>query len=495
MDSVRTNAGTADRSNGRWNCLASVLHGEVDIAWLVVFRIAFGALMVWEMSRLYSLGWIETYYVEPTFHFKYFGFGWVKPWPGNGMYIHIGVMALAAAGIMLGFCYRVCAAVFVLGFTYLFLIERTLYLNHFYLICLISLQMVFIPAHRAWSIDAWLRPGIRSMTVPAWTLWNLRFHVALPYFFGGIAKFDRDWLLGIPMRVMLSSNTDLPIIGKYMMEWWMADIFAFGGLLFDLTIVLFLLRARTRIFAYLACLWFHLTNALLLNIGVFPWLMIAATLIFFPPDWPRRLAARAGFSYPGSASENVQPTLSIRQHIVSALFVAYVLAHMVIPFRHWLYPGHVSWTEEGAYFSWRMKLRGKAGIATFRIVDPKTGDSYLINPSPYLNERQRSRLGGYPDLVLQFAHFLHREHLTKLGYGHQEVRAEVWCSLNGRDPQLLIDPTVNLAAQPRNLWPASWIRRLDEPISEEYFRARVPYLEDVDAAPRPGRDDTGSSVD
>src|SRR5687767_11157820 len=176
--------------------LCSALFKPVDISFLVYFRIAFGAIMLWEVYRFFTSDWITRYYVEPAIHFTYYGFSWVKPWPGRGMYVHFFVLAVAATCIIIGFCYRTAAAVFFLGFTYVFLLDQARYLNHFYLICLISFLLVFLPANRAVSLDALLSRKIRSDTVPAWALWVLRAQVGIAYFFGGIAKLNSDWLRG-----------------------------------------------------------------------------------------------------------------------------------------------------------------------------------------------------------------------------------------------------------------------------------------------------------
>ena len=122
------------------------------------------------------------------------------------MYIHFFVLGLAAACVMVGFLYRIAAPVFFLAFTYFFLLDQTRYLNHFYLVCLISFLMCFLPAERAFSVDALLRRKIRSDVVPAWTLWLLRAQVGIPYFYGGIAKLNSDWIHGgEPMRIMVTS--------------------------------------------------------------------------------------------------------------------------------------------------------------------------------------------------------------------------------------------------------------------------------------------------
>jgi hypothetical protein len=271
-----------------WNRLVRAAAAPVDIASLAVFRIAFGAVMVWEVYRYFSKGWIARYYIDPDFHFTYYGFGWVKPWPGDGMYVHFAVLGLAAAGMMAGLFYRASALVLFLGFTYVFLLDQSRYLNHFYLISLIALLLVFLPVHRAASLDALRRPGLRADTAPAWALWLVRAQVGIPYFYGGIAKLNGDWLRAEPIRSWLASRLDFPLIGRFFTDEWMVLAFAYGGLLLDLLIVPFLLWRRTRPHAFAVGLVFHATNALLFRIGIFPWMMMAATTIFFAPDWPRR---------------------------------------------------------------------------------------------------------------------------------------------------------------------------------------------------------------
>jgi vitamin K-dependent gamma-carboxylase len=144
------------------------LFAPVDIASLVYFRVAFGAIMLWEVWRYFDHGWIKRYYIDPLFHFKYYGFDWVRPWPGDGMYLHFYVLGALAICVAVGLFYRVSTTLFFLGFTYIFLLDKTNYLNHFYLISLISLIMIFVPAHKAFSLDALLRPKIRSDSAPTW---------------------------------------------------------------------------------------------------------------------------------------------------------------------------------------------------------------------------------------------------------------------------------------------------------------------------------------
>lgn len=443
-----------------WTTVRDWLETPVDIAVLAYFRVAFGAIMLWEMWRYSSYGWISRYWIEPSFHFTYFGFDWIRPWPGSGMYIHFGVMALLALFILLGLWYRLSSILFFLGFSYIFLLEQAQYLNHFYLVCLIAFIMIFLPANRAWSVDAWRKPDGRSDWMPKWSLWLLRFQIGVPYFFGGLAKLNGDWLRAQPIEAWLAARTNFPLIGQFFTEKWMVYGFAYGGLLLDLLVVPFLIWRKTRPFAFLAAVLFHLTNARLFSIGIFPWFMMVATAVYFDPSWPRRALNLLGMGQRKPAPGKMKlPGWGL------GLLTVYVLLQILLPLRHFVIPGNVSWTEEGHRFAWHMKLRDKDATAQFTLTNA-AGETWQVDPLDYLTERQSSKMSTRPYLILQFAHFLAADAAAQ-GHGEVLVQADVWASLNGRPPQQLIDPTVNLAAQPRTPWRVDWILPLTTPLFTE----------------------------
>lgn len=435
------------------------LFQPVDIAPLVVFRVAFGALMLWEVWRYFHYDRIARYYVEPTFWFHYMGFEWVRPLPGDGMFWLFYFLGLLSILIMVGALYRVSMVVFWLCFTYVFLLDKTQYLNHFYLVSLVSFLMIFIPAHRARSMDAWVRPSLRAETAPAWTLWILRAQMGLVYFFGGIAKINPDWLAGEPMRDWMAARTDFPIIGGLFTEEWMVYLFSYGGLLLDLLIVPFLLWRRTRIPALLLAIAFHVTNARLFNIGIFPWFAIAATLIFMPPHWFRPLIGKPRRIT--DVPEALPPYTRNRRLIVAALTV-YFAIQVLLPLRHWLYAGDPSWTEEGHTLAWHMRLRDKDGTIAFYASDPASGASWLLSVEDHLSARQFDQMKDNPDMILRFVHYLARQ------YPDVQIHARAMMSLNSRAPQLLIDPTVNLVYEKDDLSASDWILPLvQKPVPHE----------------------------
>ncbi len=437
------------------NTILQKLFEPSNIAILVYFRIIFGAVMLWEVFRYFEHDWIDKYWIEPTFHFTYYGFDWLRPWPGDGMIFHFIAMGILSVCIMIGFKYRISTILFFFAFSYMFLLEQSRYLNHFYLISLISFVMVFVPAHKALSFDSWWNKKIRTDFVPAWSLWLLRIQIGVPYFFGGVAQINEDWLNGNPLRFWLADRADtFPILGQFFTEEWFVFFFAYSALLMDLVAVPFLLWKRSRIFAYGILVLFHVLNSQLFSLGIFPWFMIFATVIFFDPSWPRIFFKK--FKTTRKPQTRVS-SLTKNQKIVLSLFLIFIIFQVAMPLRHYAYPGNVSWTEEGHNFSWHMKLRDKyTTYIEFFATDPKTGETWTIDPYGDLTVKQVSKMSTRPDMILQYSHFI-AENLREEGYDDIEIRVKVISSLNGRESQSLIDPNVDLAEHPVTILPKSWI--------------------------------------
>ena len=118
-----------------------------------VFRIGFGLVGLLLVLRFFVKGWVGSLYIEPAYHFPYPGFEWVAAWPGWGMYAHFALLGLAALGILLGYRTRFCAAAFAVLLTYVELIDRSLYLNHYYWVILTAAVLAVLPVSRAYAIE------------------------------------------------------------------------------------------------------------------------------------------------------------------------------------------------------------------------------------------------------------------------------------------------------------------------------------------------------
>ena len=471
------------------------LSRQVDIAPLAVLRVLYGALMFVSTVRFMAKGWVTELFVTPTNFFTYYGFEWVKPLGETGMWtVHIA-MAVLSITIMLGLAFRFSAFAFLLLFTYVELIDATNYLNHYYFIIIITFLLAISPAGKAYSIDVLLFPKWRRDTVPFYTVGMFRLQMSILYVHAGIAKLNSEWLLDAqPLSMWFVAFREWPIVGPLFAFKTTAYVFSWAGAFYDLTIPFFLLWGRTRVFAYMAVVGFHvITYTLFPAIGMFPWIMMVITLLFFPIGFHRRLvdfvsrslfefrhsrkrlhaedaedfaenaksAAVASSLIPNPQSLIVKRSSQINFHAENAksaavasslvprpsslvpLFLFFAI-QLALPYRYLLYPDNLFWTEQGYRFSWRVMLMEKNGYAMFKVSDPETGREWDIHNPHYLTPQQEKMMSTQPDLILQFAHILDRE-FRSIGVKDPVVTADVLVSLNGRRSRPFIDPTVDLS--------------------------------------------------
>ena len=416
-----------------------LLNKPIDIAILVYFRFFAGLLLAQELINALFIGKFHEY-TSPKFHFSYLFFPFIKPWPPSGMALHFAVTILAGLFLAFGKFYRLSAILLFLGYSSMFLMEMGEYINHIYLYSLISFWMIFLPLGREELKDK----------APAWMLYLILFHMALAYFFGGIAKINPDWLRGTPMDIYLAARENHPLSFIYAHK-WSPLIFSWGGMLFDLLIVPALIWKRSRIPAFIIAVCFHLSNVAMFGLATFPWMSIVLSTMFFDPSWPRRLP----YFHMLLPDQRTSPTEFNFKWLPATCISIYVLIHLMLPFRHFMYPGDPSWTEEAHMFSWRMMLRDKVGSVQFIVMDKKTKHVSRVRLNEYLTERQIRIMTGKPDMILQFAHFLRDEHQKK---GKEvKVFATSKIGLNGRKPQEMIKSKTDLAMVERSLGHYDWI--------------------------------------
>jgi hypothetical protein len=424
---------------------------------LGAFRVLIGALLCFSVVRFWSYGWIEELYIAPSFHFTYFGFGWVRPWPATGMYLHFALMGVAALCLCVGLFSRLSALLFLVTFTYAELIEKASYLNHYYFVSLVALLLATMPCGASLSVDALLRRrrGLRPAVVRTWCFVLLRAQLALLYFFAGLAKLGPDWLLSAePLKTWLALHADAPLVGRWLAAPATAYVASYAGAAFDLTIPLWLSLPRTRPYAYAVAACFHVGVWLLFPIGVFSWVMLVSATLFFEPSWPRRLGRPLGWSIVGEVGAATEGGRLSRAG--ASVVLGYLVLQAALPLRHLLYPGEVNWHEQGFRFAWRVMLVEKAGQVQFKVVTDSDDRVFVVYPRELLTPLQYKMMSTQPDMIQQFARHLQQ---TFIAQGHDRVRvyADAWASLNGRPRQRLIDPEVDLASVPWSLAPKAWI--------------------------------------
>ena len=433
------------------------LFRKTDVAPLAVFRILFGFLMCLEVLRYYFHDRIDRYYVEPSFFFPFVD--WVRPL-GEWMYVVFILMGVSALLLALGWHYRIASVSFFVLYTYVFLIDKAQYNNHYYFICLLAFLFIVTDANRAFSVDSWRRN--LSPMVPSWQIFIFRIQVFVVFFFAGLAKLNADWLAGEPARAWLANRVDYPLIGRFLVEEWFVYSYVWGGLLFDLLIGFLLLHPRTVYFGLPFLLGFNVMNKWFYSIGIFPYLATAVFVLFMSAYSMRRLLGvkrRSSSSYVKERERSV-----LKRTGIAFFIVLFLVLQLLIPLRHFAIPGNVSWTDEGHNFSWHMKLRDKDSYELlFYTKDSVTGRVEELSMWDLTN-RQQGKMSTRPDMILQYAHHL-RDRLVRRGVEDPSVYVRVFSILNSRHQGWLIDETVNLAKEEYKWFSRNdWITLAPEPI-------------------------------
>lgn len=438
--------------------IGAKLSRPVSALSLAAFRIALGALLVWDCWRFLRYDRIHRYWVEPSFHFTYPGFGWVQPLPEPWIYAAWLLMGLSALLVALGLFYRVAILCLTVSFTYFFLLDKAEYLNHFYLVILFLILMCFLPANRALSLDARLRRLRAGDQVPYAAVFVLRAQIEIMLIFAGLVKLTPDWLAGEPLGIWLRGQAD-DWPGGFLFHYdWVILAGTWGTVALHLIGAPLLLWKRTRLVTFCVYCVFHAANAQFFNIGIFPWMTIAATTIFFAPDWPRRVSrwSLSRFEDLPPPVENAAETPAFQVSKVAITAIAVWLAIQVaLPLRAGLFPTEVRWTGDGHRYSWRMRIYDRRAEGEFVV---RVGDNeWTVYPEEFLTPRQASKMLVRPDMIHQFAGAL-ASGWEQAGHEDVEVRARIAKSLNGRPMQDFIDPTVDLAAVGWQMFgPDAWV--------------------------------------
>lgn len=382
-----------------WNSLRVLLARPVDGGSLAVARMVVGLVVLLTAldmvlsdggsTQLRELYTAEHIHWHPTFA----GFQWVPVFDEPVMIAICWLMAASGLLVMVGCFFRPAVIVATLLRTYVMLADATYYNNHYYLECLLLGLLCCMPAARRYSVDAWRRGRLGNTVepkIPFWPVFLLRGQLLFVYFFGGLTKLNEFYLLhAFPLRsALLNPNLagrlswllsadQLEGLRTWMARTEVAFAFAYAGVLFDLSVGFLLLFRPTRWLGIALTVVFHLLNHFVLfyDIRWFPLMGIGTVTIFLDPDWPARAWARmrgnvksAKAKSPAGRSGKWKPVSAA----TAGLICAWLLVQAIVPLRHWVIAGDVSWTEEGAWFSWRMKAHHKLTRPTvFRVEDDR----------------------------------------------------------------------------------------------------------------------------
>jgi hypothetical protein len=418
--------------------MSNFLFKHIDNSGLIVFRIFFGLLCFLESAGAVVTGWVYRTFAQPDFTFTFIGFEWLQPLPENWMYAYYIIMGILGLLIMLGYKYRFSMLMFAILWTSTYLMQKSSYNNHYYLLSVLSFFMVFLPANTYASLDVKFNPSLKRFSMPSWCKWIFVLQLLILYTYASIAKLYPDWLDTTVIAVLMKGKANYPLIGELLQNSTVHYLIAYGGILFDGLIIPLLLFKPTRKYAFFASIFFHLFNSIVFQIGIFPYLSLAFSLFFFNPKTIRDLFLKNKPFY--NSDETIIPKY---KPVLISLFSIYFFVQIALPLRHHFFKDNVLWTEEGHRLSWRMMLRAKNGTIKYSVIDEATNNAIPIKLDDYLSKKQQRSASTKPDVIWQFAQRLKKE-FAKNG---TSVKVYVTCyvSVNGKPSKQLIDPKVDLA--------------------------------------------------
>jgi vitamin K-dependent gamma-carboxylase len=414
------------------------LFKRIDNSGVVAFRIVFGIIIFIETSGAIITGWVYDIFIEPKYVFNYIGIEWLKPLPGNGMYFYYIVMASLGLAIAAGYFYRLASVLFAFMWWGSYLMQKAHYNNHYYLMVLLGFLMMFIPAHKRFSLDVKSGNVIEERTCSAWCHHILLFQISIVFIFAGVAKVNPDWFAMKPLSYKFDECSNWPIVGCLFRSDFMKYLVFYGGLCFDLFIVPLLLMSKTRKYAAVMAVFFNLFNAIVFQVGTFPFLMIGALILYFPPSLIGKVLFKTQTVIPLTLKEEEKkPSLVY-------ILMLYAMVQIYLPLRHWHYEGDVNWNEEGYSMAWRMMLNSKHGTLSFIVKDAQGRMLLHDYPQQKISVSQYHSMCSDPDMIWQYVQYLKQE-MEEKGEKSVQIFAESYLSLNGRNLEVFLDPKVDLA--------------------------------------------------
>lgn len=404
-----------------------------------LFRIIFGGFMVYEMIDYIQIDLVTNAFVLPKIQLEYFDF--IKPLPTAVLHGMLYTMLVCAALIALGVLFRPACFVFGSFYLYFLLLDKGIFNNHLYLFILLAFVLGFTHADRFLSLsNLWRKQGTSDLMVQRWEVFIFQLHFAIVYFYGGLAKLNPDWLLHYqPVKRMIEVYPDTGLLAKWLKLGFQPPLLSYGGLIFDLVVPFLLWWKPTRKWTLIPLVYFHISNTLTFDdIGIFPYIMLASTAIFFEVgELPilRNLAK----------SSQRKVVLLDSPSWSKQVLLAYVVFQLLFPFRGLFLPNPVNWTMIANRFAWRMKSQSRELTEmVFTIQDGPTGQRMPVDIKTFINTMQINAVAHDVAAVASVARGLARIGKEK-GMADPLVHASIKVKWNGRPPANTVNPEVELS--------------------------------------------------
>ncbi|XP_053596618.1 vitamin K-dependent gamma-carboxylase isoform X1 [Microplitis demolitor] len=462
-----------------------LLYRPTDPASLGVARALFGLCMVLDVVEERGLADIDLKWGDPySCHFPLIH--GMQPLSLPWMILLFTVMWLGAFGIMLGFCFKLACACFLIPYWYIFLLDKSFWNNHSYLYGVVTLLLWGTQANRYFSLDAVVykqnEDQNQNQSIPLWNYFIIKFQFFALYFLAGLKKSSKEWLDGYSMTNLSEHWVFDPF--KMFLTTEQTDFFIvhWFGFIFDLTVGFWMLFDKTRIPAMIFCTAFHLMNSRLFSIGMFPYVCLATMPLFCRVDWPRKFIKKfkissingecdssssnqnngtnfatdhqknedkftsdgnmfrenetenSGSKISGLNLEvkNFKPTK--KQKFVVSLLLVHIFLQFFLPYSHFITKGYNNWTPGLYGYSWDMMVHSwDTVLIVVRVHDNEKNEDHFVDPRAWVQNDKWSKHG---DMAIQYAQCLknnllrRKKEVLKTAYGKNSGSLREWSQIS-----------------------------------------------------------------
>ena len=270
----------------RWNAFWFVPY---PARLLSLFRITLCALFFFELASnnmvASFLGGNEARYFAHGFYAPYVA--WFAPPPYPVYLLLTRLLFFFIFTAMIGLFTR-ASLLFILSiFYYLFFLNKFFYLNHFYSYSLALFLCAFMPCGEVGSCDAWikrLRGGGRAPeTVISWAARLMQVTVSIIYLGSATSKLNPAWISGEALKIFyevgtLQSRGVFRLVAGIPFAWQ-----ARGAIATEYFLAFGLWRKKTRFFALIVGVLFHIFLNDSMKIGQFSFQVFVFYLLFLNP--------------------------------------------------------------------------------------------------------------------------------------------------------------------------------------------------------------------
>jgi len=264
---------------------------------LCLLRIAVGLLLLLKITGIYGFFKVVNFgLATPKMHFtskssyfldefagSYQVFNWL-PIPSFEQYVFIeNVLIISTVFFVIGLFTKIAGPLTAILFLYFFMLSQFFFLHNSFAMAIVLLILAFSPSSDHYSLDAYFKSKKRKNRVVL-PIRLIQVLVIIIYAFGAINKLTPGWFNGHVLEVLYVNGMMSGLATKVVLSFFSFKILSLMTIIVQIFLPIGLWVKKTRNFAIIVGILFHLSLLVMMEITNFSFLMIVLLLSFIDFD-------------------------------------------------------------------------------------------------------------------------------------------------------------------------------------------------------------------